>query len=245
MKIREKSILSGLFLSKFDKIGLAELGFKSHTEAFNTIGFALGAKPASIKHYRDEFDPMFPNNRQGWHNRETRQYCKIVYDNFNKLNLADFVNLIKDVVYQNRDIDVLDENIDKQKDEKSSFAKRLITGQAAEKYFQNNYNEIEIFNGYEIEDTTKFGCGFDFKLYKDNSYIVVEVKGLNGLSGNLLLTDKEHSVAKFLQKKYFIFVVKNFKETPCHSYYQNPLNTLSFNKIVQQITQISWNTNVS
>ena len=55
MSAREKLILAGLYLSKYDAAGLMKLGFDSFQEAFNVIGFALGAKPASIKNYRDEF----------------------------------------------------------------------------------------------------------------------------------------------------------------------------------------------
>jgi hypothetical protein len=73
----------------------------------------------------------------------------------------------------------------------------------------------------------------------------VEVKGLNGLTGSVSLTNKEHTVAKFLQKRYFLFVVKNFREKPEHIYYQNPLEKISFNKVEQQITRISWSTNAS
>lgn len=46
---REKSILSGLFLSKFDKEGLKNLGFSSFKEAFKIIGISLGISPNSIK----------------------------------------------------------------------------------------------------------------------------------------------------------------------------------------------------
>lgn len=45
---REQLILVGLFLSKFDFAGLEELGFENFVEAFNVLGYALGAKPASI-----------------------------------------------------------------------------------------------------------------------------------------------------------------------------------------------------
>jgi hypothetical protein len=55
---REKLILTGLYLSKYDSAGLKKLGFESFIEAFNVIGYALGGKPASIKNYRDEFDPL-------------------------------------------------------------------------------------------------------------------------------------------------------------------------------------------
>ncbi|KAF3982249.1 MAG: DUF3883 domain-containing protein [Methylococcales symbiont of Hymedesmia sp. n. MRB-2018] len=243
METRKKSILSGLFLSKFDKVGLTTLGFNSHTEAFNAIGLALNVKSTSIKLYRDEFDSLFPH-RKGWE-RKTRQYCMDVYNSFKDLKLDEFTNLLKTIIYNNSDLDILAENTNQQTNENNSFAKRLITGQAAENYFQENYNKIDIFKPYELEDTTKLGCGFDFKLHKNNDYIGVEVKGLNGKNGSISLTNKEYNVAKFLHKKYFLFVVKNFREKPQHNYYQNPLKTLPFNKIEQKITQISWNTNVS
>jgi hypothetical protein len=54
MTHRERQIVCGLFLSKFEKEALAYLGFKSFTEAFNTLGYGLQARPASIKNYRDE-----------------------------------------------------------------------------------------------------------------------------------------------------------------------------------------------
>jgi len=79
---RESPIIAGLYLSKFDSLGLEELGFGSFVEAFNVIGYALGSKPASIKNYRDEFDPLFPNRRRGWHKRPIRDYCLKVFERF-------------------------------------------------------------------------------------------------------------------------------------------------------------------
>ena len=79
---REKLILAGLYLSKYDSLGLRKLGFESFVEAFNVIGYALGSKPMSIKNYRDEFDPLFPNKRQGWHKRPRREYCIEIYKKY-------------------------------------------------------------------------------------------------------------------------------------------------------------------
>ena len=62
LTLREKSILSGLYLSKFDAGGLKFLGFDNFTEAFNVIGLALGVKPASVKNYMNEFDLCFQIN---------------------------------------------------------------------------------------------------------------------------------------------------------------------------------------
>ena len=58
---RKKLVLTGLYLSKYDLAGLTRLGFGGFTEAFNAVGYALGARPMSVKNYRDEFDPLFEN----------------------------------------------------------------------------------------------------------------------------------------------------------------------------------------
>lgn len=182
LTLREKSILAGLYLSKFDFEGLKYLGFDNFTEAFNVIGLALGVQPASVKNYRDEFDPLFPNKRKGWHKRGIRKYCKDIYDTFHALNLKDFSLLLKDIIYKDHDLDVLMEKVAKSEgDKESSFAKRLITGQAAEQYFKDNFLRVDLFRGYYFEDTTRAGCGFDFKLVaKEKGYFFgVEVKGLN------------------------------------------------------------------
>src|SRR5260370_20140484 len=91
---RQKLILSGLYLSKFDSEGLKSLGFDSFKQAFNTIGYALGSQPASIKNYRDEFDPLFPNQRKGWHKRPIRHYCHEIYEQYKGLDLVDFTGLV-------------------------------------------------------------------------------------------------------------------------------------------------------
>ena len=215
LSLREKSILAGLYLSKFDFEGLSYLGFDNFTEAFNVIGLALGVQPASVKNYRDEFDPLFPNERKGWHKRSVRKYCKDIYDTFQTLNLSEFSVLLKDIIYKDHDFDVLMEEIAKSEgDKESSFAKRLITGQAAEQYFRDSFSNVDLFKGYEIQDTTKAGCGFDFKLVPEEKerYFGVEVKGLNESKGGIALTNKEHAVANFLKDRYFIFVVKNFNK---------------------------------
>lgn len=238
--------MAGLYLSKFDVEGLHYLGFESFTEAFNVIGLSLGIQPASVKNYRDEFDPLFPNNRKGWHKRPIRDYCKVVYDSFVGLNLENFASLLKQIIYKEHDLDVLMEEVErKQGEQGNSFAKRLITGQAAEQYFKSKYKEVQLFEDFEIEDTTKLGCGFDFRLFSSNIFYGVEVKGLNDSSGGIALTNKEHSVASILRDRYFLFVVKNFKETPFHEMYQNPLNgELIFNRIEQKTIQVSWSTKV-
>lgn len=245
LSLREKSILVGLYLSKFDSEGLRRLGFDSFTEAFNVIGSALGVRPASVKNYRDEFDPLFPNKRKGWHKRPTRNYCKAVYHTFGDLDLGNFSTLLKQIIYKEHDLDVLMEKIERKQGEDRSFAKRLITGQAAEQYFKAKYKAVSLFKDFEVEDTTKLGCGFDFKLFSPSIFFGVEVKGLSESTGNIALTSKEHYVASMLKERFFLFVVKNFKEKPFHELYRDPLNgKLVFSRVEQRAVQVSWATRV-
>ena len=237
---RDKAIIIGLYLSKFDMLVLSELGLDGHSHAFNVLGYAIGAKPASIKNYRDEFDPYFPNNRKGWHKRPLRQHCKNILEMLSELNLSDFTDLIKSFIISNYDIEKNIAEIDKT-NISESIAKRLATGVAAEEYFKLNYTKINEFFGYDILDTRMLACGFDFKLSLKNDFYYVEVKGINLNVGSIVMTKKEFSVADQLQEKYCLFVVRNFKENPTHMMVFNPVNSfLEFKKNERKVVQVDY-----
>lgn len=241
---RDKAILVGLYLSKFDEDGLGALGFQGFNQAYNTLGYSIGFKPTSIKNYRDEFDPYFPNKRKGWHNRTIRDYCKAVLDEFSPLKIDAFTDLIKSLVIDNYDIEKVIEKFEK-KDKSETVAKRLITGKAAEEYFKANYHTINNFKNYELKETTNLACGFDFRLSQDANFYCVEVKGLNTNTGNIALTEKEFNVANELKKKYCLFVVTNFIEKPNHQIIYDPLNSrLTFKKVERKVTQINYSTSL-
>ncbi|MBL9132181.1 MAG: DUF3883 domain-containing protein [Verrucomicrobiaceae bacterium] len=237
---REKQILAGLFLSKFDAEGLNALGFESFTEAFNALGYGLGGRAASIKNYRDEFDPLFPNPRQGWRNRKRRGYCIEVEEKYRSLGLADFAALVAEFVGESHQPTPTTKP---DTDQSSSFAKRLITGRAAERYFHSNWRSIPEFAEYCVEDTTDHGCGYDFRLWpqEGNAFKAVEVKGMAEESGTISLTEKEYSTAEELQCRFFLFVVKNFRDKPFHELHCNPLaGPLSFKRAERVVVQVSW-----
>lgn len=243
LALREKQIVAGLFLSKFDKAGLKALGFSNFNEAFNAIGFALGAKPASIKNYRDEFDPVFSSGRKGWHKRPMRDYCKETSEKYKGLTLENYAAMLKSLVYENGEVGVLTERAEDDAAKEASFAKRLVTGQAAELYFEAVHPTLPVLADYSLENVTKSGCGFDFKLNRRGvgEFLAVEVKGLNELRGTIALTEKEHRVAGMLCDRFFLFVVRNFRETPRHNIYRNPLNSgLSFARQEEPVIQVSW-----
>ena len=240
---RGKPILAGLYLAKYDTRGLKRLGFKGFKEAFNVLGYGLGSRPASIKNYRDEFDPLFPNPRKGWHKRPIRDYCLNVFEKYDGLDFESFTGLINSFA-EYYDIGSSETTAEAEDDRGSSFAKRLITGLAAEQYFESVQASLPDFSGYSVENTTRYGCGYDFRLRREPSqkdFLAVEVKGLQERTGSLSLTPKEYGVASVLKERFFLFVVKNFQEVPFHEIFRNPISgTLQFRKTERKIVQVSW-----
>ncbi|HWE85847.1 MAG TPA: DUF3883 domain-containing protein [Terracidiphilus sp.] len=245
---RQKLILSGLYLSKFDSDGLRSLGFDTFTEAFNAIGYALGSQPASVKNYRDEFDPLFPNQRKGWRNRPIRGYCREIYDLYKRLGLDDFTGLIRSFFSLGDDVLTEATHAEQQDEGSSAFAQRLVTGLAAERYFESICGSLPTFQGLALENTTALGCGYDFRLRpvsEGAEFLAVEVKGLMGRSGGVALTQKEYDAAARIKERFFLFVVSNFRETPTHAIYRDPLcGGLNFRRTERVIVQVSWLTSV-
>lgn len=236
---REKAIVCGLFLSKFDSEGLAVLGFSSFKEAFNVLGLAINAKSASIKNYRDELDPLFPNSRQGWHKRKLREHCKKIYETFGSYDLNDMASLVSSLTGCSL---ARDSSFDNPSDPET-FAKRLLTGRAAENFFLANYRAEPEFESLNAIDVTQTGCGFDFRLQHDSTSVfsAVEVKGIRLDKGGIILTNKEHSVASSLRESYYLYIVKNFDDEPYAVKYRNPiLSGLGFQRIERTIVQVTW-----
>ena len=248
---RERQILCGLFLSKFDKKALIYLGFDGFTEAFNALGYSLQAKPASIKNYRDELDPYFPNARAGWHKRPLREHCRRILDAYKGLGLAEIGDIIKGFLLPAAKAESMPEvkrvlNL-LNPEPAASFAKRLITGKAAEQYFVSHYAEMTEFEGAALTDTTDWGCGFDFKVtpHESSSFFAVEVKGLRGRSGQIQMTDLEFEVADALRERYYLVLVRNFVEAPFHNLISDPTKSaLKFTRVERKEIRLSWNTNI-
>jgi hypothetical protein len=237
MSGREAQILCGLLLSKYNEQALEQLGFDSFTEAYNILGSALSVPPATIKNYRDELDPYFPNRRKGWHQRPLRKHCEVVLEKYGSAELSELVRIVKTFFDPVADID---EQISP-----SAFAKRLITGQAAEGFFRANHISQSDLAGGVVIDTTASGCGFDFRInFPDReTFYAVEVKGLFETSGSVMLTEKEHKRADELKRRYFLYVVRNFRDVPFATMWRDPLNSeLNWDLVTQQQIITSWRT---
>ena len=244
---RTKLIAVGLYLSKYDSDGLRALGFGTFVESFNVMGYALGAKPASLKNYRDEFDPYFPNRRKGWHKRDLRDYCLQVFEQLKELDFESFTQLVKSFTSVGELNSSAVQAVGAEEELETQFAKRLVTGLAAEKYFEATRTGIPEFKHCSVLNTTQLGCGYDFRLEPGSPgpFLAVEVKGLRGRTGSLSLTSKEYEVAKALKERYFLFLVRDFQKSPSHEIFQNPLSSrLSFSRHRRVVVDISWQTTV-
>jgi len=163
-------------------------------------------------------------------------------DEYGGTDIEDFANLIKSEVSKAGSLDIIEEQIGTQ--EIISFAKRLITGQAAEKYFETVYKTASPFHTCELINTTTLGCGFDYKMVVDvDSFFAVEVKGITSSTGSVQLTSKEYKVAELFRDRFFLFIVRNFSEKPFHTIFQDPIKSeLLFERREVVTVQVSWST---
>lgn len=235
-------------MSKFDRHALELFGFETFKEAYNTLGYGLGARPASIKNYRDEFDPFFPNPRQGWKSRPLRDHCKNILERFGGHDIESLALLVKSFLVPSEQIAAVPELASllrrMEEGEESSFAKRIATGLAAENWFRRHWRSINRFSDItSITDTTSWGCGFDFKLDPPapSRFHAVEVKGLRDNTGQIQLTELEHETAAVLGDRYSLVVVRNFAESPDPAVFPDPLRCgIPFDQVTRTETRVSW-----
>jgi len=208
------------------------------------LALSLKSRPASLKNYRDEFDPYFPNPRKGWHKRPIRKYCEVFMEQYGELSIDTFASLLKTEITIAGDLEIIKENIET--DGASTFAKRLMTGQAAENYFEAVYKAVPPFADCRLINTTAFGCGFDYKLETGmNPYLAVEVKGMSTPFGAVQLTSREYKTAELLSSRFFLFVVRNFAERPFHTVFQDPVKSeLTFARRESVTVQVSWTASI-
>lgn len=227
--VNKKLMLAGMFLSRFSEEGLRTLGFTTWHEAYNSLALSIGGKPSSLKLYRQEFDPYFPNGRIGWVNKQIRRSRKELIDEYASLDFSEFAQMVK--AQFTSDVD-MDASIGKAtvaagiSDEDTAFAKRMITGQAAENFFESHYQEVPDFSNCALTRTTSYGCGFDFKLvHPERDFLAVEVKGLRAKAGKIQLTEKEFRMAEYLNRRFYLYVVTNFAQTPKPCVIEDPVNS--------------------
>lgn len=223
--------LIGYGLSKFNDEFVSEFGFKTKTAFYEyCVEIGIVETVGTVKNRMDLFDPFFPNNRQGWHQRGNAYiHRKLLIDSLfgseNAKGYADIVKLYLRETYKINNIFVEVKPI-----VKSRFRKMNETGFEAELYFMNNFNLIENFKNGILEDARLFGDGYDFQInVNDHSYLS-EIKGIREKRGTFRMTEKEYNKALEYKNDYFITLVLNMNDSPTFLTIENPANNLKFKR---------------
>ncbi|PWW32308.1 uncharacterized protein DUF3883 [Cytobacillus oceanisediminis] len=250
-KNHKLALIVAFYLSKFNKKALLNLNFSNFTEAFRVIGEILNVKQNTIKNMRDEFDPLYPNGRQGWYQRELRPSRLAVLEQYDELSEEALNEIVKEIISPantkiNENIEQYvsiinsGDNDDISLQRSYTYTTRGITGKKAEDLFIEYFNK-GLINGFsgDLIDRRQDGCGYDFET-KDEPKFIFEVKGLLGEAGGINLTDKEWRVAKELKDKYILVLISNIENDPNINIYSNPYNTFIPSKVIARSISINW-----
>lgn len=161
---------------------------------------------------------------------------KLLIDNlFGNENVLDYSKIVK--LYLKDNYNVNDIISEVKPIVKSRFKRLQETGLAAELYFLNNYNSIDIFKNGTIEDARLFGDGYDFQIDINKKSFLAEIKGIRARKGKFRLTENEYNKAKEYQSDYVVTLVLNLDDLPTFLTIDNPLKNLKFEeKIINSKT---------
>jgi len=224
--------LIGYGLAKFDKDLAKAFGFNSKSEFYDFLVVNGVANTANtVKNRQDLFDQFFDNGRKGWWQKgDAYIHRKLLIDSLlgteSVESYADVIKLYLKDNFQVANFEPVVKPITQ-----SRYRQIQETGREAEEYFKSNYGLISLFERGSIQDARLFGDGYDFQVdFTDQSYSLVEVKGLKLEFGGIRFTEREVSQAEEQNDNYFLVVVSNLVESPQFSVTQNPLKSLKLKK---------------
>jgi len=234
------------YLARFDKEAYLNLGYGNQEETHIKIGRLISIKPSTVKNWRDEFDPLF-EHRAGWYQRPmgpSRIRVVLALQNLDESQIREIVLDIlsgkiqndKEEFEQLLNIVATDDN----KKRTPIFILRTPTGKAAEEFFIKHFSKNKKPTEGNLIDCRDMGVGYDFRIETEEKKCFVEVKGLSDISGGVLFTSKEWSLAKSEGDNYFLCVISNLNEQPKLMFIQNPAKLLNPKRNIFTSIQVSW-----
>lgn len=240
LRLDTEAIVVGYAMSRLDGKYLAIRHFATWEQAFSEAAYALSAPSATFKNLRDEFDPIHPNSRSGWHQRDLRQSRQRVLDELKDVTDDALMELLDRIL--KREEEVVAEAIDSLAvvtKVASNVAERLLTGRRAEEYFLHESLALIQVPSQNILDYRQSACGFDFGVREAPGW-AIEVKGMKQIKGEILFTDREWLEAKIRQDNYWVVVVGNLIAEPSTRIIQNPHAQLSVRSTYRQSIAVEW-----
>jgi hypothetical protein len=234
------------YLSRFDEEAYKYLGYGNQVETHSKIGELLSINPHTVKNWRDEFDPLF-EHRAGWYQRSM---------NPSRIRVAQALENLDEISIRSIITDILSGKIKEESEseeqllsiatEKSNskeaqkFILRAPTGKAAEEFFVKYFHETKKPYDGQLMDCRDLGGGYDFRIESATEKYFIEVKGLSEISGGVLFTSKEWTVAKVSGDHYFLCIISNLSQSPKIVFIRNPFKKLNPKKNIYTTIQISW-----
>jgi hypothetical protein len=239
------AIIVAYAMSRFDEDFLQRFSFKSWREAFQDTGGRLGVRPASMKNLRDEFDPIHPNPRKGWHMRPLRPNRQRVLGEFCEASDEALAEVVSRLLRGDQEIEeMVTKPLAATRIRVENVAERLRTGRLAEEYFLGNSERICGLSPSELVDYRFDACGFDFGV-KHESRLAIEVKGIKRLRGDILFTDCEWRQATRRKADYWLVVVGAVYNEPRPLLVKHPCAALKAFSSIRHSAVVSWRARVA
>lgn len=244
-RLETEAIVIGYAMSRLDTDYLTARRHQRWQEAYQEAARALEEPVASFKNLRDEFDPVHPNPRQGWHQRALRPNRQRVLDELQEVSNDALNELVERIL--RRDENEIVEAIDALAvvtRRPANVAERLLTGRRAEEYFLSHCEELVQVEPAAIVDLRQSALGFDFGV-QGQPERAIEVKGLKPTKGAVQFTDREWSEAKYRRDNYWLVVVGNLGADPESRVIRDPFSVLTAHCTYQTSVTAVWRSTVS
>jgi hypothetical protein len=163
--IETEAIIVAYAMSRLDEGFLKRLRFRSWREAFKSTGDRLGVPASSMKNLRDEFDPIHPNSRKGWHKRPLRANRQRVLGEFCDASDEAVMEVASRLLAGDKEVqELVTKPIATARGSFENVAERLRTGRMAEAYFLANCERVCGIPLKSLIDFRDQACGFDFRV---------------------------------------------------------------------------------
>ena len=243
--IETEAIVIGYAMSRLDTAYLAARHFKKWEQAYAEAAQSFSKPSSTFDNLRDEFDPVHPNPRRGWHQRVLRPNRQRVLDELKEVSDDALLELVDRIL--KRDENAISEAIESLAvvtHVAHNVAERLLTGRRAEDYFLEHSNDLVKVERSHILDLRNAACGYDFSVQNKPEW-AIEVKGLKETRGGILFTDREWAEAGIRKDNYWLVVVGNLSANPIARIIQNPHKILTAHSRYRQSLTVEWHSTLS
>lgn len=244
-RLDTQAIVVGYAMSRLDHDYLIARRCFTWEQAYAEAARALDRPRTTFKNLRDEFDPIHPNIRRGWHQRPLRPDREKVLEELKDVSNEALLELIDRILKREDELTAeAIESLVPVNRVAHNVAERLLTGRLAEEFFLRHAYALIQVEPANLIDLRQVGCGYDFSV-SNRAEWAIEVKGIKPAQASILFTDREWTEARLRQDNYWLVVVGNMATQPLARIIRNPHATLAASSTYRQSIVVEWRSTVS